>query len=60
MTKTVYVVSLYGRGERRPSDCYPDFACSVDEAEYFGREAIRLYGWVERFTIRRIALVREG
>jgi len=54
MRAQAFVVSLYAANERRASDCYPDFLPTRSAAIAAGKEAIKIYQWATRYTIRRI------
>lgn len=56
MMAQAFVVSLYAAGERRPSDCYPDFLPTRSAAHEAGKQAIVVYDWVRRYTVRKINL----
>ena len=54
MQTQAFVVSLYAAGNRRPSDCWPDFLPTRTAAIEAGEEALRIYDWAVRYTIRRV------
>lgn len=62
----VFIVSMYARGKRRPSDCLPEFfATRSDAYEAGAREVLRVAAiepsnrhpqidWAFRFTIKQV------
>ena len=64
MTGQAFVVSLYAAGERRASDCVPDFLPTRSAAIEAGEAALRdaaaspdsSWGWPVRFTVRKVSI----
>lgn len=62
MREQAFIVSLYAQGERRPSDCIPDFLATRADAHEQGKRwlcdsgAIESQLWAVRYTVRKIII----
>jgi len=54
--REAFVVSLYEAGKRRPSDCYPDFPDTREDAVAAGEAELKRGDWPRRYTVRRVWL----
>lgn len=59
MAKQAYIITFYAEGERRGSDCYPDFVATREEATAIGREYVDYGDWMARFTVRKVRLPND-
>lgn len=48
----LYIIDYFAAGDERPSDCYPDFCYSHEEAERIAPVFALECDWIDRWEIR--------